>query len=118
MHSRTPGRSVSRRGVAVVEFVILLPFLSALVVGLVEIGRAITVRQVLNDAVRKGCRTGAEPNRTTSDITADITNVLTDNNITVAPTVTVLVNGANADASTAVRKAKQLLAARRAAIGV
>ncbi len=102
MHT-TPRRR-PRPGIAIVEFAFVVPFLSVLVVGVAEMGRAIAVRQVLNDAVRKGARTGILPNRTTAQITSDVTNILTDNNISSSvATVTVLVNGQNVDASTATR---------------
>jgi Flp pilus assembly protein TadG len=93
-----------RPGLAAVEFAAIVPFLALLVIGIAEVARAIVVRQVLNDAVRKGCRTGTLPNRATADITTDVTNILSDNSIsTSAATITVLVNGQNVDASTAVR---------------
>ena len=60
------------------------------------------VRQVLTDAVRKGCRNGALPGHTNSNITQDVNDVLSDNAIPTADaTITILVNGAAVDASTA-----------------
>ncbi len=104
MSYRRRGSRSARRGITAVEFAFLLPFFAAMIVGIAEVGRAIVVRQILNDAVRKGCRTGILPNRATSDIQSDVNNILTDNNITSsAATITVLVNGKTADASTAVR---------------
>jgi Flp pilus assembly protein TadG len=105
MHRRvpTPGSRL-RPAAAAAEFAVILPLLAVLVVGAVELGRAITVRQALNDAVRKGCRVGMLPNCPTSDITDNVNDVLTDNGIdSTAATVTVLVNGKSVDASTAVR---------------
>jgi hypothetical protein len=61
------------------------------------------VRQVLTDAVRKGCRNGALPGHANSDITKDVNDILSDNSVpTSAATITILVNGAAVDASTAV----------------
>ncbi len=95
----------TRPGISAVECALLLPLLALFVIGIAEVARAILVSQVLNDAVRQGCRTGIQPNRATSDITTDVDTVLSDNNIPNSPTatITVLVNGQNVDASTAVR---------------
>ena len=100
-----PNRPRSRRlAAAVVEFALIAPFLAVFVGGMSEIGRAIMVREVLNDAVRKGCRKGVLPNRTTTDITNDVTNILNDNSIpTTNVVITILVNGQAVDASTAVK---------------
>jgi Flp pilus assembly protein TadG len=104
LHIRRLGTGEERHGVSAVEFAIVLPFLAILVAGMVEFGRALTVRQVLNDAVRKAARTGAMPNRTTAHINQDVYDVLTDNGFDPADAnIDVLVNGSSADASTAVR---------------
>jgi Flp pilus assembly protein TadG len=92
-----------RRAAAAVECCLVVPFLAVLVTGIVEVSRSITARQVLNDAVRKGCRTGILPNRANSDITSDLNNILSDNNIDSSiATITIQVNGKTVDASTAV----------------
>jgi Flp pilus assembly protein TadG len=102
---RSPGKS--RHAVAAVEFAILAPFLFLLATGTFELARGIMVRQVLTDAVRKACRNGALPGRANSDITNDVNNILSDNVVpTSAATITILVNGAAVDASTAVVKDK------------
>ncbi len=91
-----------RRAVAAVEFAVLAPFLFLLAMGAFEVGRAIMVRQVLNDAVRKACRTGVLPGHANSDITTDVNDILTDNSVPTADaTITILVNGVAVDASTA-----------------
>ncbi len=70
--------------------------------GAFEVARGIIVRQVLTDAARKACRTGALPGKANSDITADVNDILTDNSVpTSAATITILVNGQAVDASTA-----------------
>src|SRR5947209_5954111 len=100
----TAARPAPRRGVSAVEFAIVLPFLGFLVMGIAEFGRALTARQVLNDAVRKGCRTGVLPNRTSAQITSDVNDILADNGITKTDvTITIQVNGKTVDASTAVQ---------------
>jgi Flp pilus assembly protein TadG len=94
--------SRSRRAIAAVEFAVLAPFLFVLAMGAFEVGRAIMVRQTLTDAARKACRTGALPGHANTDITSDINDILSDNNIpTSAATITILVNGQSADAATA-----------------
>ncbi len=95
-------RIAARRAVAAVEFAVLAPFLFLLAMGAFEVGRAIMVRQVLSDAVRKACRTGALPGKANADVTADLNDILTDNSIPTADaTITILVNGQAVDASTA-----------------
>ncbi len=49
-----------RRGVAVVELALVLPFLLVVVVGIWEVGRLIQVQQVLNNAAREGARLAAQ----------------------------------------------------------
>jgi TadE-like protein len=59
VHPRTFGR---RRGVAVVEFAVVLPLLLLLLVGIWELGRIIHVQIVLNNAARDGARLAAQAN--------------------------------------------------------
>src|SRR5262249_14136137 len=73
-----PGRS-RRRATAAVELALVLPFLALLVNGFLEVGQAIMVRQVLNDAARKACRKGALPHQNNAAISADVTDILNDN---------------------------------------
>ena len=96
-------RSERRNGSVVVEFAIIVSLvLAPFTIGLIEMGRGMTVKQVLSDAARKGCRTGVLPTGNTSDITSDINQVLTDNNIqTTWVTILITVNGVQADPSTA-----------------
>jgi Flp pilus assembly protein TadG len=96
------GGGAWRRGTAAVEFAILAPFLTILILGTFELARGIMVKQILNDAARKGCRTGIQPLKGNSDVIADVNNVLTDNGISSwVATITVQVNGATVDCSTA-----------------
>jgi Flp pilus assembly protein TadG len=79
-----------RRGIAATEFAILAPFLCALVMGMVEMGRLVMVKETLTNAARKGCRTGVTPGKSYQNILDDVNNILTDNNITAAnATITV-----------------------------
>jgi len=56
--SRHPSwrRSPRRRGVAAVEFAIVAPLFFLLIIGIIEIGRAMMVQQVLINASRVGAR--------------------------------------------------------------
>jgi Flp pilus assembly protein TadG len=99
---RSPVRRKKRAGGAAVELAILAPILAGVVIGMFQMSRIVMIKEVLCDAARKGCRTGIYPNRANADITADVNNILTDNNLTSSnATITILVNGNAVDASTA-----------------
>jgi hypothetical protein len=59
---RVPCRAGARRGVAAVEFAVILPLLLMLLVGIWELGRIIHVQQTVNNAARDGARLGAQAN--------------------------------------------------------
>jgi Flp pilus assembly protein TadG len=92
--------SAKRSGAALVEFAILAPLLFTLILGIIEFGRAMMVTDLLNSAARAGCRTGVLAGSTSDSITSAVTSALTSTGIHGA-TVSVLVNGTAADASTA-----------------
>lgn len=94
-----------RRGTATVEFAIIAPILVALMLGMVEVTRAIQVKEILTDTARSGCRLGAMPGTTTQSITSNVSTILSNNGISATnATITVQVNGSStADAKTAVR---------------
>ena len=95
-------RGGKRRGIAVVEFAVLAPCITVLLLGMFEMSRGIMVKEVLNDAARRACRVGILPIKANSDVTATITNILTDNNLpTTHVTTTIQVNGVTVDCSTA-----------------
>jgi Flp pilus assembly protein TadG len=96
-------RRRERRGAVVVEFAFVAPVLIFLVMGLLEISRAVMVTQALNDAARSGCRLGIQGGKSTANIQANASDTLKDVPLSPNATVTVLVNGNNVDASTAVR---------------
>jgi Flp pilus assembly protein TadG len=105
--SPVPQRAGKRRGVAAVEMAVLAPVLVFLTIGMLEMARAMMVKETLTDAARKGCRTGILPNSTNDEVTADVNAVLTSNNITASyATMQILINGAPADVSSAVRNDK------------
>src|SRR5262245_32255909 len=93
-----------RNGSATVEFAVIAPILALLMLGTVEVTRAIQVKNLLTDTARSGCRYGAQPGMNTQNITDNITSVLADDGINAAEaTVTVMVNDVVANASTANR---------------
>ncbi len=73
IHTNRPAR---RRGTATVEFAFVAAFLGVLIVGMVEFGRAMTVKVTLLEAARKSCRLGIVPGKTNVDITTEATNVM------------------------------------------
>lgn len=74
----------SRRGAVAVEFAVVLPFFAALVIGTIEIGRALEVSQMMLIAVREGARLPAtdyakpvaQLQATNANVIADIRNYL------------------------------------------
>lgn len=75
VRSRPPDRSPhapraarSRRGTAAVEFAVVAPLLFAVVLGLVEFGRAIMVEQTLVSAARESCRVAVLAGTTKQDV--------------------------------------------------
>src|SRR5689334_14468573 len=68
-----------RRGTAAMELALLAPFLFFLALGLIEMGRAMMVKVALANAARKGCRTGIRADKSSSDITSEVKNIMTDN---------------------------------------
>jgi Flp pilus assembly protein TadG len=81
-----------RRGVAATELAVLAPFVAALICGMCEMGRATMVKDILTNAAREGCRTGATTNKTYQNLVSDVNNILSDNNIpTTNATITVQV---------------------------
>jgi Flp pilus assembly protein TadG len=69
---RRRGRTVSR-GVAAVVFAIVAPIFFMLVIGIIEVGRAIMVQQVLINASRVGARRAAMLSSTEEDVLDAVT---------------------------------------------
>ena len=61
-----PGRG-DRKGAATVEVAVTLPLFLLLVVGAIDLGRAIMVRHTLVEAARAGCRVYAVKDEGTED---------------------------------------------------
>ncbi len=58
----------TRSGAATVEFAVILPLVITLLLGSVEMGRAVMVQHVLEEASRAGCRVAVFENSSTGDV--------------------------------------------------
>jgi Flp pilus assembly protein TadG len=77
----------SRRGAAVAEFAIIAPLFLSLIAGVIELGRAINVVQVLTNASREGARVASFDSTTqTSTITTAVNSYLSNDKISGATT--------------------------------
>jgi Flp pilus assembly protein TadG len=84
-----------------VEFAILAPLLVTLLLGMIEFGRAMMVMELMNNAARNGCRTAVINGSDTAAVTQAVNYTLNSTTVSGA-TVTVLVNGTQADVNTAI----------------
>ena len=57
-----------RRGAALVEFAVVAPVLFFIVFGIIELGRAFMVKELLTEAARRGARAAIVEGATTSQI--------------------------------------------------
>jgi Flp pilus assembly protein TadG len=72
-----------RRGAAVVEFAFVAPVFILLIVGMLEFGRMVMVKQILTNAAREGARKAVLDGTTTSDVVSTVTSYMNDAQITV-----------------------------------
>lgn len=91
-----------RLGAAVVEFAIVGPLMILLTMGMLELGRAVMVQQLLINASREGARLAVLPGVTTSDVTTLVNQELTNQTINGATVTTVPVDLSNASSGSAV----------------
>lgn len=66
-----------RCGATLVEFAVIAPVFFMMVLGIIEIGRACMVSELLTEAARRACRQGVIENTSSSSIQAAATNYLT-----------------------------------------
>lgn len=91
-----------RRGIATVEFAVIVPLLVLLMMGMLEVTRAIQVKNYLTDAARSSCRLGIQNGKNSQNVTDNINAILTAHSIDpTQATITILVNGSAADVNTA-----------------
>ena len=94
--------SLRRKATATVEFAIIAPILAALMLGMIEVTRAIQVKNYLTDTARSGCRIAIEPGSSNASVTSSVHAILNSHGIDPgAATITILVNDAVADLSSA-----------------
>lgn len=98
------GQRKKRRGVALVEFCIVLPLLLLLLIGMWEVGRVIQVQQSVQNAAREGGRQASTGKRTQSDVVQAVKEYLAragykTTNVTV--TIANLTNAARSDPTSA-----------------
>src|SRR5437867_4314669 len=88
---------LNERGVAAVEFALLLPVLLMILFGIIEFGMIMYSREVITNAAREGARTGivqGPPKRTAGQIKTIANNYLTGTGINPAKvTFTVVGDG-------------------------
>jgi Flp pilus assembly protein TadG len=78
-----------RSGAAAVEFALVAPILCGLILGMIEVGRALQVQMALTNAVREACRAYAD------NITADPSGYQAGTSGCVQPFVTRSLSNAN-----------------------
>ena len=66
-----------RRAATAVEFAVVAPLFFLIVLGLIEIGRACMVTELLSEAARRGCRAGVIEGTSSTAIQQTTTNYLT-----------------------------------------
>ena len=79
----------NRRGAAVVEFAIVAPIFFGFMLGMIEVGRAVMVQQILTNASREGARKGVLDDQTTQGIQDFVVTYLQNASIGGSPTVTI-----------------------------
>ncbi len=70
--SRRLGSPAARAGAAAMEFAFVGPVFLFLVLGVVEVGRALMVQHLLTNAARAGARTGIIEGKGNTDITSAV----------------------------------------------
>lgn len=100
-------RPGGRRGAAVVELAMIMPFLIIVVLGVCELGQAIYVNACLSEAARIGCETGSRPGACNADVISDVNAALTEHALPTAfATITVNVNDNASEVAAARRNDK------------
>src|SRR4051794_4079693 len=91
-----------RRGTAAVEFAVIAPVLIIFFLGMIEVTRAIQVKNCLTDIARSSCRVAIKSGSSTQNVKDNINTILSANGINTSyATISILVNGNNVDANTA-----------------
>jgi Flp pilus assembly protein TadG len=100
---RTPlsqRKAAPRRGATSVEFAVVSLIFFTFILATVELGRGLMVSSQLANTARRACRTAVPAGRSNNDIQTTANTALQQSGLP-ATNVVVLVNGVQADASTA-----------------
>jgi hypothetical protein len=76
----------NRQGAAVVEFAVVAPVFFLVVLGMIEIGRAIMVEQVLTNASREGARVAVLDGATAADVKEKVVDYMKSGGLSAATT--------------------------------
>jgi Flp pilus assembly protein TadG len=85
-------RIKSERGAALLEAAITIPMLLLVSVGIFEFGRAYQTWQILTNAAREGARMAVLPDSSNTDITARVSQYMTDGQLSAANSAAIDVN--------------------------
>jgi Flp pilus assembly protein TadG len=89
-----------RKGAATLEFAVVAPVLILLFMGMLEIGRAIMVVNLVNTAARDGARRAALSNATAADVIATTRQSLSRSSVSSTNLTITVVSDANEDGTT------------------
>lgn len=81
MATNLKNRKPKQRGLAAIEFALVLPIAMLLVAAIIELGTAFYRQQILTSAVREGARLGSlasDPRPSQGDIASSVTTFLTE----------------------------------------
>jgi len=85
-------RIKSERGAALLEAAITIPMLLLVSVGIFEFGRAYQTWQILTNAAREGARIAVLPDSSNGDITARVSQYMTDGQLSAANSASIGIN--------------------------
>ncbi len=80
VNNKRPAPS-NRVGAAVIEFAIVGPLMVMLTMGMMEVGRAVMVKQVMINASREGARMAILPSANSQEVIAQVTSQLSASSI-------------------------------------
>lgn len=75
---------IRRRGAAAVEFALVAPLFILLLLGMIEVGRAIMVQQIITNASREGARSAVLDGATATDVETFVNTYLTNASLPAA----------------------------------
>ena len=81
-----------RRGTAAVELAVIAPLVVSLLIGLLEVGQLVRIKQIVCSAAREGARTASTGVNSYADVRTTVMNYLTNAGITNQNGLTVTVS--------------------------